>query len=324
MNLDLLNRLICPDTGLDLFMNNNFLLSNKGNTKYLIEDDILRLMGNINDKKSEQVRNFYMEDPFPNYNSFDNLEDFIEKMYKNNFVQSIINIIKPNDYILEFGCGTGQLSNYLSAVSYANIIGADLSFNSLIIANEFKKKNNLKGVNFVETNIFKPCFKKKSFDLIICNGVLHHTIDPYQAFVNLTEFLKDEGYIIIGLYNKIARAKNSLIKLLSNVIGNYSFEIFDSIYKKKNLLSKKSWLKDQYFHPLEKRYSFNDLHNWFQNNNIEFVNSIPSYNKNLKFHEKAKMGDKIDQLNIQIIDFFENNEGGLFLFLGKKSKKLHK
>ena len=133
--------------------------------------------------------------------------------------------------------------------------------------------------------------------------------------------MKDDGFIIIGLYNKISRFKNSLIKYLSFVIGKTSFQLFDPIYRKKDFKSKLSWLKDQYYHPLEKRYNFSNLHNWFESNDIEFINSIPSYNKNKPFHDKNLKGDNIDQLNVQIIDFFENNEGGLFLFLGKKIKK---
>ena len=323
MNSNFINKLICPETNSDLLLQNNILLSKKGNNRYVIEDQILRLKKNTEEIKTEQVRKFYMDYPFPNYNSFDDIDDFIKKKTNNAYIQSLLNIIKPNDDVLEFGCGTGQLCNYLSAVSYANIVGADLSFNSLRIAKNFKVKNNLMAINFIETDIFKPCFKKNTFDVIICSGVLHHTIDPYLAFLNLTKYLKEEGHIIIGLYNKISRLKNSLIKFLSYIIGDSSFNIFDPIYRKKNSLAKKSWLKDQYFHPIEKRYYFKDLHRWFESNNIDFINSIPSYEKKLQFNEKAKQGDQFDQLNLQIIDLFENKEGGLFIFLGKKIKKLH-
>ena len=321
MNPDIIKLLKCPISNQSLIFDKGYLLSENNEFKYKIDEGIKKLIENIDNKNTSAVREFYMEDPFPNYNSFDNLDNFIEKMSSNNYIQSILKLINPNDKILEFGCGTGQLGNYLSAMSYANIVGADLTINSLKMANNFRKKNSLKGIEFIETDIFKPCFKDKSFDMVICSGVLHHTINPYLGFQNLLKYVKDDGYIIIGLYNKISRFKNSLIKFLSYFIGKFAFQIFDPVYKKKDDNSKLSWLKDQYYHPLEKRYSFEDLHKWYKENDIKFLNSIPSYNKNYSFDEKVSQGDKTDEYNVQIIDFLENNEGGLFLFLGKKTKK---
>ena len=126
----------------------------------------------------------------------------------------------------------------------------------------------------------------------------------------------------MGLYNKISRLKNSAIKYLAKIFGDKAISVFDKVYKSKNGLAAEAWKMDQYFHPLEKRYSFSDIHFWFNENNIKFVNSIPSYNNQIKiFEEVKKIGDKIDQFNLQVIDFIENDEGGLFVFIGKKLRK---
>ena len=71
---------------------------------------------------------------------------------------------------------------------------------------------------------------------------------------------------------------------------------------------------------LREEIFFSELHGWYEKNNIEFINSIPSYNKKIDFVTKTSKGDAIDQFNLQLIDLFENKEGGLFLFLGKKFK----
>lgn len=311
----------CPLSGDDLTVNEDCLISNEGKYKYKIEDGIYRFLTNLSDDQTSNVKEFYMQDPFPNYNSFDDLEKFIKKIENNYFVNSISSLLRPNDLILEFGCGTGQLGNFLAATNHSKIISADLTYNSLKLANNFKLKNNIKGIDFFECDIFKPCFKDNSFDLIICSGVLHHTVNPYQGFLNLVKMLKNDGLIIIGLYNSISRIKNSMIKYLSKLIGKSAFYLFDEIYRNKDDFAQKSWLKDQYYHPLEKRYSFRDLHDWFENNSIEFINSIPSYNQKADFVSRIEKGDFIDQFNVQLIDLVENKEGGLFLFLGKKIKK---
>ena len=42
-----------------------------------------------------------MDDPFPNYNTFDNLEKFVQKIENNYFINSISSLLKPNDFVLE-------------------------------------------------------------------------------------------------------------------------------------------------------------------------------------------------------------------------------
>tara|TARA_A100001011_G_C14315433_1_gene847750 strand:+ start:2078 stop:3034 length:957 start_codon:yes stop_codon:yes gene_type:complete len=313
------NILMCPNSHENLKIENSEVRSTDNKYCYKIEDGIYRFLNEIKSSETENVKKFYMEDPFPNYNSFDNLETFIEKMKNNSFINSISKILKPGDRVLEFGCGTGQLGNYLAANGHSEIFSADLTINSLKLGNEFTKKNNIKGINFFECDVFKPCFKNESFDLIICSGVLHHTIDPKKGFNNLLKMLKKNGLVIIGLYNSISRLKNSSIKYLSKIIGDKAFYLFDKVYRAKDSAARNSWVKDQYDHPLEKRYFFKDLHNWFDESNIEFINSIPSYNNRLPFEKSVSKGDKIDQFNIQLIDLIENDEGGLFTFLGKKN-----
>lgn len=317
---DLNDILKCPISDKPIKYNINTLDTPNKEHSYKVEEGIFRFINQLEDLETINVKEFYMEDPFPNYSSFDKLESFIEKMKTNSFMKSISSLIKPGDKVLEFGCGTGQLGNYLAATGHSKIYSADLTINSLKLGNNFKKHNNINGINFFECDIFKPCFKDEVFDVVICSGVLHHTIDPYQGYLNLLKMLKPDGYVIIGLYNSISRLKNSAIKYLAKLIGDRAFLLFDDIYKIKDSSARKSWVKDQYNHPLEKRYTFNDLHQWFDQNNIEFINSIPSYNKNKSFDEKVSRGDITDQINVQLIDLFENKEGGLFTFLGKKNK----
>lgn len=318
---ELTNLFISPETKQELNLINNELISADKKYKYEIEDDIFKFVSKNNiETKTNSVRDFYLDYSFPNYNDFDTLEMFVKKMSNNLFIKELTQNINPKNKVLEFGCGTGQLGNYLAATGYSQIISADLSINSLKLANNFKKKNNINGINFVETDIFNHCFKEKIFDIIITNGVLHHTKDPYLAFQNLIKLLKEDGIIILGLYNKISRLKNSAIKYLAKIFGDKVISVFDKVYKNKNGLAAEAWKMDQYFHPLEKRYSFSDVHSWFDKNNIKFINSIPSYNNQIKiFQEVENIGDKIDQFNLQVKDLVENDEGGLFIFIGRKT-----
>ncbi len=89
--------------------------------------------------------------------------------------------IPYNSTVLEVGCGTGQLTNFLG-ISCRRVIGTDMCLNSLRLAEDFRREHGLDRVRFVQMNLFKPCFKPEQFDVVLCNGVLHHTADPCGGF----------------------------------------------------------------------------------------------------------------------------------------------
>ena len=74
------------------------------------------------------------------------------------------------------------MSIYFSIGTNNNIVGLDPTIDSLILANNFCKENEITNANFVNADIFDDVLKDDFFDFIWCNGVLHHTKDPYGAF----------------------------------------------------------------------------------------------------------------------------------------------
>lgn len=93
---------------------------------------------------------------------------------------------------------------------------------------------------------------------------------------------------------------------------------------KKNSEDRKAWIRDQYIHPIESLHSLDDVLGWFDRNNIEFINSIPScdfddYDDNL-FIKKSR-GNFYSRVVNQISMIFNNlgSDGGLFVVIGKKN-----
>ena len=135
---------------------------------------------------------FYDNVKFPN---FDDIEDFgtlLDKSLNSIFVSKIDNEIPYHSEILEAGCGTGQLSIALSRYN-RRIHSIDLSKGSLIEGKQFIDKNEIKNDELYWMNIFNLCFPNNYFDIIISNGVLHHTYNPELAFNKLSEKLKPGG-----------------------------------------------------------------------------------------------------------------------------------
>jgi arsenite methyltransferase len=102
--------------------------------------------------------------------------------------------------ILEVGCGSGHYSGlYLPKDFRGKWIGADLSF-GIDIAK--KRLGGIPGTNFIQANLYNLPFKEKSFDIVHCRGVMHHTPSTKRAFDAVSRFVKPGGEFIFLIYRK--------------------------------------------------------------------------------------------------------------------------
>ena len=280
----------------------------------------------VTDKKTLNVTNFYKESPFPNYKSDDNKGTILEKGKKNYLTSKFKDFIGYKKDVLEVGCGTGQLAIYFALGTNNRVVGLDPTIESLELAADFSKKHNIGNIDFVNADIFDDVLTDRFFDFIWCNGVLHHTKDPYEAFRVLIKSLKNEGYVLIGLYNKIGRIRTIFRRYMFKIFGENFLDFFDPTLRnlKNNKEEKKAWIRDQYVHPIESLHTIDNVLGWFEKNNIEFINSIPSANfdendDNL-FIKKSK-GNLYSRIINQLSMIFNNlgSDGGLFVVIGKKN-----
>ena len=246
--------------------NKNFKL-NDGINDYTITDPV-----------TSKVKEFYQESPFPNYKIDDNKHTILQAGDNNWLMRELKKFIGFNKYLIEVGSGTCQLSNYLAIGTNNQIYAFDSSLQSLKLGKEFAKKNNIQNINFVRGDIFDKIFKDEVFDFVWCNGVLHHTKNPYEAFKSIIPCLKKNGYIFVGLYNKIGRFRTKFRKYIYKFFGKEILIKLDPVLRnipKKNQDKINAWIKDQYTHPVESTHTFDEILRWFKMNNVEFINSIP-------------------------------------------------
>ncbi|TAJ99402.1 class I SAM-dependent methyltransferase, partial [bacterium] len=137
----------------------------------------------------KKVRAFYEGCSFPGYEEFETPFDLIEKAQRGVYARVLDEQLPFGVRILDAGCGTGQLTLFLSMVQ-RKVVGIDFSYNSVCKGNNFKKKFELHNVYFAQMDLFNLGLKEKSFDYVFCNGVLHHTADAYGAFQALCRFVK--------------------------------------------------------------------------------------------------------------------------------------
>lgn len=278
---------------------------------------------------AKKVSEFYSDNPFPNYQDFETINDLANKLESNLFLKNFKKQIGFGKKILEVGSGTCQLSIMLSHNTNNRVVAMDSTIDSIKLGREFAKKNKLKNCTFLHADIFNNPIKKKSFDIIWCSGVLHHTDNPAEGFNIISEWLKKEGIIVLGLYNKYGRLRTRLRQKIFNIckenLGTKIITRLDPILKKNISTSKKyAWINDQYKHPVESYHTLDEVLKWFDSNNIEYISSIPNtqlfrnnYKDILKISSKGNIFSRIIQ---QFLMLFNNlgDEGGLFIVIGRK------
>lgn len=105
--------------------------------------------------------------------------------------------------ILDAGCGSGFSSSLLlgGALNQMDYLGVDIS-DATHIARERFKELGLRG-DFIQESITTMELDKK-FDIIFCEGVLHHTSNPFQSLRNLVSHLNQKGLIMFYVYKRKA------------------------------------------------------------------------------------------------------------------------
>jgi SAM-dependent methyltransferase len=274
---------------------------------------------------TEIIKSFYEKNPFPNYDDFDDAASLMNKARKGIFAKLLDDQVPFGSLVLEAGCGTGQLANFLS-ISSRTVIGTDICLNSLKLGETFKQKNQLKRVHFVQMNLFKPCFKPESFDLVICNGVLHHTGDPYRGFKSLASLVKPHGYILIGLYHKYGRLITDLRRFMFRITGN-RFKTLDSHASDPSIshAKREAWFRDQYQNPHESKHTLTEVLQWLRKNDLVFVKCIPKaylpgrFTEYERLFEKDRIGSWAERVIVNARMILTGaREGGFFIVIAQK------
>lgn len=277
------------------------------------------------DDVGKKVQAFYESAPFCGYEEFETPLDLREKAKRGIYAKLLDEQLPLGVKVLDAGCGTGQLAIFLSMVR-REVVGIDFSFNSLSKANDFKKRFQLSSVSFVQMDLFDLGLKQESFEYVFCNGVLHHTADAYRAFKNLCQLVKPGGYITIGLYNTYGRLLLDFRRWIFQMT-NYKLEWRDHFMSDESIGERKKrvWFLDQYANPHEDKFTVSDVLKWFQQNDIEYVNSVPKIRLADEFAPGDRLfgphdaGTRLDHFFCQLGWIFsQRREGGFFLTIGRK------
>lgn len=274
---------------------------------------------------TRRVREFYEDHPFPDYEDFDDLASLIDKAKTSVFARMLDRQLPFSCKVLECGCGTGQLSNFLG-IANRSVIGTDISLPSLRLAEEFREKRRLERVYFLQMNLFAPVFPDESFDFVICNGVLHHTADPEGGFQRLARLVRPNGFLVVGLYHRYARLATSFRGAVIRWFGEGA-GILDPRLRREKLggRRRRAWIADQYRNPHESRHTVGEVLKWIPRAGLQFVRSIPKVRMLEKFDSEERLFEPetpstrperwLKELSLGLKP---DSEGGFFTVIARK------
>ena len=159
---------------------------------------------------ADPVRDFYTSHPYPL--PVENLDRARDEWRDPNRARAEYHLFWPRrPYradldILVAGCGTWQAARYALCRPESRVVGIDVSTTSLQHTRRLKDQYSLTNLEIEEVPIEQAVGLGRSFDLIVCTGVLHHLADPDAGLRALRSVLEPDGVMSLMVYAPYGRS----------------------------------------------------------------------------------------------------------------------
>jgi len=136
----------------------------------------------------------YNEFPFDFLTKED--EQNIENLQPAPFLRFANTYFLPGIKVAEIGCGPGRGTLFM-ARREVDLLAVDISPGSLCLA-----RRRAPSASFVQASNMQLPLKDDYFDVVVSDGVIHHTPDAYRSFSENARILKPGGMIYVGVYRR--------------------------------------------------------------------------------------------------------------------------
>jgi very-short-patch-repair endonuclease/SAM-dependent methyltransferase len=253
-----------------------------------------RLRGEGDDQpadRAEAVRAFYERHPYPR--PLENLDRHRE-LYRNPDRRRAWSLLlwpsetaRADREILVAGCGTSQAAVYALREPDARVTGIDISEASLRHTGELQQKYGLRNLELHRLAIEEVGALDRSFDQIVCTGVLHHLPDPDLGLRTLGSVLAPSGAMQVMVYAAYGRAGIYMMQKycrllgigptapelrdLGAVIGALSAEHpIAGVSRKAKDFTYPEALADALLHPQDRAFTVPQLYEWLERCGLRF------------------------------------------------------
>ena len=217
-------------------------------------------------------------------------EDFWRKMVAQDIGYWHDEILPKGAKIWVAGCGTNQALFTALKFPDAQIIGSDLSKESLEMCQKNASQLNINNLELRHESINEASYHSQ-FDYIICTGVVHHNSNPILAIKQLSKALKPSGLAEFMVYNKFHRVTTAAFQLAVRMLAkcnvkpdiNKELPISQMIvkdFREENMMghmlkemetTPEAAFADSLLQPVEHSYTIASLHDTLSESQFELV-----------------------------------------------------
>lgn len=224
----------------------------------------------------------YLRHPYPSYTAAERRAIFPAELARYRYLG--LEAFLPNARVIDVGCGTGHrvmpMAQHFGVRDY---VGFDHSTASLDVARALAAELKFPNATLAEGDLFALPYPDESFDVVISQGVLHHTSDPLRGFRELVRVCKPGGFVAIYLYNKFNHWRHNLQKQRVDRLAGGDFERrFDVAYERYGSKplpdmtpAEIAGFYDQYCHPHKSDHTVGETLAWFEAEGFDYWGSYP-------------------------------------------------
>lgn len=145
---------------------------------------------------------------FKNYGLEPTHEEFLFGWYMRKFAvadqAALIDFYADRARVLEVGPGSGFNTRFIAKHCRGEVFALDISDSAFTT---FENTRDLPNCTVVQADLMDAPFEDESFDLIIADGVLHHTPETRAAVRTLYRKVKPGGQFFFYIYKKMGAAR---------------------------------------------------------------------------------------------------------------------
>jgi SAM-dependent methyltransferase len=237
------------------------------------------------------VRSFYERHPYPA--PLENLDRHRE-LYRNPDRRRALSLLlwlaetpRADRAILVAGCGTSQAAVYALREPDALVTAIDISETSLRHTRALQQKYGLQNLALHRLRVEEVGELGRTFDQIVCTGVLHHLPDPDTGLRSLRNVLSPDGALHLMVYATYGRAGIYMMQEYCRLLGVGASEAelrdlraaigalpadhpIAGVLRLAKDFSQPDALADALLHPQDRAYSVPQLYAWLERCGLKF------------------------------------------------------
>jgi len=199
--------------------------------------------------------------------------------------------IPQNPKIWVAGCGTNQALFTALRFPDAEVLGTDLSTNSLSVCKKNADQIGVANLRLEEKSLNDVSYIDE-FDYIICTGVIHHNANPPDTLDKLSRALKKDGILELMVYNYYHRLVTTACQkairtfydaqasydmkreaaLLRRIMADFPYDNILGDTLKSQLTHPEAVIADSYLQPVEYSYTIESLGQTASSCQLDYLN----------------------------------------------------